>query len=41
MGKGMGEGQQEKLDGAYNVRNINKILFQGGIQIKASQSLKK
>ncbi|EPR5829634.1 bleomycin hydrolase, partial [Escherichia coli] len=27
--KAWGEGQQEKLDGAYNVQNINKIFISG------------
>ncbi|MCV5869746.1 bleomycin hydrolase, partial [Escherichia coli] len=37
--KAWGEGQQEKLDGAYNVRNINKIFISGWHPNKSQSEL--
>ncbi|HBK0767324.1 TPA: bleomycin hydrolase, partial [Escherichia coli] len=37
--KAWGEGQQEKLDGAYNVQNINKIFISGWHPNKSQSEL--
>lgn len=39
--KAWGEGQQEKLDGAFNVRNINRIFISGWHPQKTQEELEK